>query len=327
MTRQVTTLKVTEKSVGPKYNPITKTGNWDSSRTTVDKIIIHTMVGNAQSADSRFNDPTSNVSAHYGVLLTGEIWHWVDEDNTSYHAGAYNINQESIGIEHEDNGDYNGIRSDTLYNASGKLVKEICDFYGIPIDRQHILGHREVHATACPDALDIDRIVHIAQGNTSPPPTTTDLVTCQAQLAQEIKNKNETYQQLQEVQGELDGTKSQIQHYTGYETQLAGTLNCQADEAIILGEITKLINDSDQLRKTLAGNQSLQEVLTNAQRNVSQLQLSNDNCLLTNKTLADQATVDQKSIVELEGQLAQATQVFVPLLTIFGLTICKKKGG
>lgn len=155
MVRQVTSFPVIEKTVA--------NGNWDTSRVNpIDRIIIHTMVGTAEAADARFNNSTSHVSAHYGVLEDGTIWHWVDEDNTAYHAGNYPMNQRSIGIEHEDYGDYNGIRPDSLYNSSAKLVHDICSFYQIPIDRTHILKHSEVIATGCPDALDIDKIVSMA---------------------------------------------------------------------------------------------------------------------------------------------------------------------
>lgn len=162
MVRQVTTMQVVEKTVGP--------GNWDTTRKPIDRIVIHTMVGTAVSANARFNSP-SQASAHYGVLLTGQLWHWVDEDNTAYHAGNYAMNQRSIGIEHEDNGDYNGVRPDILYKASSDLVRDICKFYAIPIDRAHILKHKEISATECPDALDIDRIVRMAAQTTTPPAT------------------------------------------------------------------------------------------------------------------------------------------------------------
>jgi hypothetical protein len=88
----------------------------------------------------------------------------VDETNVAYHAGNYSVNQTSIGIEHEDNGDYNGARPDTLYTASAALVRDICHYYNIPINRSAIRKHSEVtqSATGCPDALDIDRIVREA---------------------------------------------------------------------------------------------------------------------------------------------------------------------
>lgn len=163
MTRKVTGLPVTEKTVGPEWNG--HQGNWDSNRVPITRIIIHTMDGTASSADARFNNPLSMVSAHYGILLTGEIWHWVNEDLVAYHAGNSGVNQCSIGIEHEDDGNYNGVRPDTLYNASASLVHDICKFYGLDIDRTHIQKHSEVsdRPTGCPDSLDIDKIVNWAQ--------------------------------------------------------------------------------------------------------------------------------------------------------------------
>lgn len=155
MVRQVTTLPVTELPVAE--------GNWDATRAPIDRVIIHTMVGTTASANARFNTPYQ-ASAHYGVSLDGSIVHWTDEDNTAYHAGNYPMNQRSIGIEHEDNGNYNGVRPDILYASSARLVKDICKFYNIPIDRNHILEHKQVsdQPTACPDALDINRIIREA---------------------------------------------------------------------------------------------------------------------------------------------------------------------
>lgn len=154
MTRTYTTLPYIELPVA--------IGNFDSNRVPIDRIIIHTMVGTWQAAAARFNNPVSKVSAHYGIKYTGEIIAWLEEYNVGYHAGDYAVNQRSIGIEHEDMGNYNSPRPDALYSGSARLVADICKFYAIPCDRQHILGHREVHATACPDALDIDRIVRQA---------------------------------------------------------------------------------------------------------------------------------------------------------------------
>ncbi len=161
--RATTSLPYTELEVA--------TGNFDTSRTTIDRIIIHTMVGTAESAASRFDTYGTQVSAHYGVKLDGSLIHWLEEFNTAYHAGSYSMNQRSIGIEHEDNGDYNGTRPDILYAESAKLVNDICKFYNIPIDRTHILKHSEVIPTGCPDALDIDRIVRQAAALNNPPDT------------------------------------------------------------------------------------------------------------------------------------------------------------
>jgi N-acetyl-anhydromuramyl-L-alanine amidase AmpD len=159
MARIATSLPYTEKEVA--------TGNYDQTRKPIDRIVIHTMVGTADAASARFDNPTQKVSAHYGVKLDGSLIHWLEETFTAYHAGDYAMNQRSIGIEHEDKGDYNGVRTDALYTESAKLVRDICLYYNIPIDRQHILKHSEVIATGCPDALDIDRIVREAQINST----------------------------------------------------------------------------------------------------------------------------------------------------------------
>jgi hypothetical protein len=154
MTRIKTTLPSTELEIA--------TGNYDETRKPIDRIIIHTMVGTWQAAAARFDNPASKVSAHYGVKLDGSLIHWLEETFTAYHSGNYAMNQRSIGIEHEDGGNYNGVRPDALYTESAKLVRDICLFYNIPIDRTHILKHSEIIATGCPDALDIDRIVREA---------------------------------------------------------------------------------------------------------------------------------------------------------------------
>ncbi len=145
------------------------TGNFDKSRSPIDRIIIHTMVGTWQSAANRFGQYGTQVSAHYGVKQDGGLVHWLEEYWTAYHAGNYAMNQRSIGIEHEDGGNYNGIRPDSLYQTSGKLVADICKFYNIPIDRTHILKHSEIIPTGCPDALDIDKIVAYALKYANPP--------------------------------------------------------------------------------------------------------------------------------------------------------------
>ncbi len=155
-TRIVTNLPYSEFEVS--------NGNFDKSRAPViDRIVIHTTVSSAQSAMDHFGQYGTQVSAHYVIGLDGKLYHGLEETFTAYHCGSYSMNQRSIGIEHEDNGDYNGVRPDTLYTESALLVRDICTFYSIPIDRQHIIKHSEVIPTGCPDALDIDRIVREAQ--------------------------------------------------------------------------------------------------------------------------------------------------------------------
>ncbi len=133
-------------------------------------VVIHTMDGTADGADARFKNPSATqpggqASAHYGVRLDGSLWQWVDEKDAAWHAGNWEVNRRSIGIEHEDGGRPNDLRPDALYAASAKLVADICHRYGWPVDTDHVKPHHEVSIapTACPDALDVARVVRQAK--------------------------------------------------------------------------------------------------------------------------------------------------------------------
>lgn len=106
------------------------------------------------------------TSAHYQVT-PDKIWGCVGENYVAYHAGNYPMNQRSIGIEHLNNtGAPTWTIAEETYRNSAKLIRDICERYNIPIDRQHILKHSEVSllGTACPGGIDIDRLVAMARG-------------------------------------------------------------------------------------------------------------------------------------------------------------------
>lgn len=154
----------------PAASPNFKVGRDGNS---VRFIIIHTVVGSQNSAIVTFQNPKRIASAHYIVdKNTSRVVQMVQEGNTAYHAGNWTINLQSIGIEHADDGDYNGPRPDVLYATSANLVAGICSRYNVPCNRDWIKKHSEVSltGTACPDALDIDRIVRQAFAILNPPP-------------------------------------------------------------------------------------------------------------------------------------------------------------
>jgi hypothetical protein len=150
-----------EETTLPNIEFTTATGNYDESRLPIDTIVIHSTVGTVQSAINRFGTIGTQVSAHYIIGNDGKLYQGLEEYYTAYHSGNYNVNQRSIGIEHEW---YQGIHpSDALYDTSSKLVADICKFYNIPCDRQHIKKHSEIVPTACPNEIDVDRIVNQAR--------------------------------------------------------------------------------------------------------------------------------------------------------------------
>lgn len=137
------------------------TDRYTAGRTVpIDRIIIHTSTTTYDKTIAVFQGGPRLVSAHYVVdKNVDRIAKVVDEADTAWHAGYWPMNQRSIGIEHVDDGDFNGPRPDGLYARSAALVRDVCLRYHIPIDEQHILPHNRVAATTCPDALDVNHII------------------------------------------------------------------------------------------------------------------------------------------------------------------------
>ena len=140
--------------------------NCDSNRTKIDTILIHHNAGTRDEGARRtwYVSTGHGTSAHYQVT-PDKIWGCVGENYVAYHAGNYPVNQRSIGIEHLNNtGAPTWTIAEETYRNSARLIRDICERYNIPIDRQHILKHGEVSSTACPGGIDIDRLVAMAKG-------------------------------------------------------------------------------------------------------------------------------------------------------------------
>lgn len=147
----------------------------------IDRIVIHhNATTNKNVAMSTWYTSSGNwTSAHYEVTPT-EIIGCVEETYAAYHCGGTggsdvpkmsNPNERSIGIENVNSTGAPSWSVDprTVANTA-KLVRDICDYYGIPCDRQHVLAHNEVTATACPGGLDVDEVVRLANGGSASTP-------------------------------------------------------------------------------------------------------------------------------------------------------------
>lgn len=156
MKRKYTSLPYTEYPVAD--------GHFDTNRAPIEMIVLHSSASTKQGLINTFGGGTRMVSAHYGIDNDGTILAFLEEYNTAYHAGNLTVNRKSIGIEHIDNGATVKLHTDQQYEMSIKLVKDICDFYKIPIDDAHIVPHSSITATACPNGLDVQRIIKGAQG-------------------------------------------------------------------------------------------------------------------------------------------------------------------
>lgn len=105
-------------------------------------VVIHTIEGSASSGVNTFQNPSSKRSAHYIVSKGGNIYQLVGDKDTAYHVRS--SNPRAIGIEHEGFMSRSSTWTDAMYRSSAKLTRWLCDTYRIPIDRRHIVGHKEV---------------------------------------------------------------------------------------------------------------------------------------------------------------------------------------
>ncbi|MGX2992877.1 N-acetylmuramoyl-L-alanine amidase [Streptomyces sp. JNUCC 64] len=112
---------------------------------TIDRVVVHVTQETWSDTLAIFQNPARKVSAHYVVRsLDGHIAQCVRERDIGWHAGNWNHNTRSIGIEHEGWVDRPEYFTDALYIRSAALTAALCEKYGIPRDRQHVIGHNEV---------------------------------------------------------------------------------------------------------------------------------------------------------------------------------------
>ena len=137
--------------------------------TPIRRFIVHATQGSLQSAANRFNNPSSSVSAHYGIDKYGNIEQYVDDSDTAYHAGNWQINQDSIGIELEDMLD--GVEpTDEQYEAIAWLIQAKSRLYSIVPSDSTIEPHKRYRATLCPGDTNVNKIIQMVQSKKEPLP-------------------------------------------------------------------------------------------------------------------------------------------------------------
>lgn len=157
---------------------------------SINKIVIHHM------ATTDFSSVPSvwksrQASAHYGIGPNGEIRAYVDEDNTAWHAGDWQTNLNSIGIEHCNvTGSPNWDIAQATIDSSAKLVADIANRYGLGtvVPGKNLFPHSDFSQTACPGQLKgklqeiADKANAINNGGQSVPTQTASTSTSDVQL-------------------------------------------------------------------------------------------------------------------------------------------------
>jgi hypothetical protein len=114
----------------------------------VNLVVVHVTQETFADTIRLFQDPAHAASAHYVVRSSdGAVDQCVREQDVAWHAGNWDYNTRSIGIEHEGWVDQPSYFTTAMYHASAALAAAVCDKYGIPKDRNHIIGHVQVPGT------------------------------------------------------------------------------------------------------------------------------------------------------------------------------------
>ncbi|MBB4899595.1 hypothetical protein FHS37_003656 [Streptomyces griseostramineus] len=108
-------------------------------------IVVHDTEGAWEGVLDMVQDPTY-VSWQYSLRSTdGHIAQHVRAKDVAWHAGNWYVNAGSIGLEHEGFlAEPDAWYTEAMYRSSARLVKYLAKKYGIPLDRQHVLGHDTV---------------------------------------------------------------------------------------------------------------------------------------------------------------------------------------
>ncbi|WP_328483760.1 N-acetylmuramoyl-L-alanine amidase [Streptomyces sp. NBC_00377] len=108
-------------------------------------IVVHDTEGGWEGVLDMVQDPTY-VSWNYSLRSTdGHIAQHVKAKDVAWHAGNWYVNAKSIGLEHEGFlARPDAWYTEAMYRSSARLVKYLAARYGVPLDRQHILGHDTV---------------------------------------------------------------------------------------------------------------------------------------------------------------------------------------
>jgi len=127
--------------------------NFTVGRTKpIDRIVLHYTAGDGDSAVNNgvyFSVENRGVSAHYFVDKNTVVLS-VEEKDTAWHAGDWDMNNRSIGVEMcsemDDEGNYY-IPILTVQNAAN-LVKELMAKYAIGVEG--VIRHYDVTGKSCP---------------------------------------------------------------------------------------------------------------------------------------------------------------------------------
>ena len=118
----------------------------------IEFVVIHYNGGNLTTEGCYAVWQTRQASAHYQVESDGTVGQLVHDRDTAWHAGNWDANCRSIGIEHANVGD---TVTDACLDAGAHLTAAVCRAYGLgrPEWMANVFPHMRFASTDCPGPL------------------------------------------------------------------------------------------------------------------------------------------------------------------------------
>jgi N-acetyl-anhydromuramyl-L-alanine amidase AmpD len=137
-----------------KWFSRTAQGGFEEGRQgrKLDLVILYTTEHAAEKA-SRLWRESESLSGHYIVTMEGEVWQFLRDADTGWHAGNREYNLRSIAVAVEGFADPTNSenpskdtswQTEEEFESLANLMKWLCQRHAIPIDRAHIIGKNQV---------------------------------------------------------------------------------------------------------------------------------------------------------------------------------------
>ncbi|CUK96479.1 N-acetylmuramoyl-L-alanine amidase [Listeria monocytogenes] len=232
------------------------------SGAKVNKIVIHHMAGTNYDIVPNIWQ-TREASAHYGIGKNGEIHAYVDENNTAWHAGNWNANISSVGIEHcNSTGSPNwGINQATI-DASARLCADIAKRYGLGklVVNKNIFPHSYFSATSCPGQLlgklqeIADKANAINNGSSTPSAPASGLYRVRKSWA-DAKSQIGAYKDLNNAKKVLDNRSGyKVYDQNGNQVYPSGTSALSSSVKTLVVQVNGLnVRNKPSLNGTVVG--------------------------------------------------------------------------
>jgi len=160
-------------------------------------------------------------------------------------------------------------------------------------------------------------------------PQSPELTECLKQHGELVDKCNQKDKLIEEMQNETEGLKAQIITHENFQKQVSSTLNCPNQPTDILGQITKLLSEEDQLRTAIQTAETLKKSNENMDLELKTKSEANTKCQLELKTVLGQVQTVEGHAKEWQGkyETCNASLKFKQVGRFLKYYICVKDGG